>query len=323
MSNVRRVLSNIKRRAGGVCLDRPADKPTVLLTSSGRSGSTWLQELISQTDRFRVMFEPFHAKEIPALSDWEFRQYIDRDEPGDRFYPAAARILGGRIRHPWIDQFNRARFPRRRLIKDIRTNLMAAWIGQRFAHVKVVLLLRHPFDVAISRQRIGWGANLRMIDDQHDLMDRHFPDRRDFFANISDPFAQQVALWAVENLVPLRELGPDEAAVIAYEDLKQDPQAEFQRVADFLGIDANRLTPAHFQRPSKTSKYGHQREAHVTDAQRELAFQQVLVPLGLDRIYPTMNAEPPALHARDVLTEFTTPNTPSSEEPTDTSPAHA
>jgi len=103
-------------------IDYGSHRKAVLLAGSGRSGTTWIAQLISSRGGWRLMFEPFHSRQIDLLSDWNYRQYLRPGDRDDRFVEPAARILTGKLRHPWVDRFNpsllaaRKRNPRQRAI---------------------------------------------------------------------------------------------------------------------------------------------------------------------------------------------------------------
>src|SRR5439155_18259088 len=89
---------------------------TVLVAGSGRSGTTWLGELLTRGSATRYVFEPLHPRLGPFPGEFP-RTYA---RPGSAFddEEAWARILSGRVRHPWVDQYAHAFLPRRRVVKD-------------------------------------------------------------------------------------------------------------------------------------------------------------------------------------------------------------
>lgn len=138
-------------------IDRGDFRQTVLVAGSGRSGTTWVQEIINHRGSYRVVFEPFHPKKIGALSQWKERQYLRPENDSARFLGPAGDILSGRIRNEWVDQHNRRLIAGKRIVKDIRTNLSLRWIKEHFPEVPIVLVLRHPCAVASSQLKGGMG----------------------------------------------------------------------------------------------------------------------------------------------------------------------
>jgi hypothetical protein len=276
---------------------------TVFLASSGRSGSTWIQEMLTKKGSYRILFEPFHSHIIDPLSKWHYRQYIGSDESGDAFIKVTDSILRGKIRHQWIDQDNQKLFPRKRFLKDIRANLFIAWLKKRFPYVKVIFLTRHPFKVARSRLRLGWEADLSIFFHQDRLMRRHFPDDRHFLESISTPFGRQVAFWSIENLIPLRELSDKNAFALSYEDIKKSPRAELDRISSVLNIQTCELTSDDIKKPSRTIFDSMSEQINLSDIERDEALR-ILTRFGLDRLYGPDEREAPGLSSRNLFAEF-------------------
>ena len=212
---------------------------TVFLAGTGRSGTTWLQNILNYDNTFRVMFEPFHSRRVNLVSDWNYRQYLREDNGDKQFLEPAQMILEGRIRNEWIDRFNRKRIARRRLIKDIRSNLFLHWIRRHFPEVRMILLLRHPCAVASSKLELGWDTHLTDFLSQEELMsDFLYPFRSEIEA-AEDPFAKHVFMWCVENYVPLCQFGRHEILVVFYENLCHNPQTEIAMVLEHVGLPLN------------------------------------------------------------------------------------
>ena len=302
MSLAQRISNRLRRFSRACYWDLPNEKETVLLASSGRSGSTWIQEIIARSGGYRVMFEPFHSRKIARLSSWNYRQYIEASDTGDAYVNDADAILRGKVRHEWVDQDNAVRFPRRRLVKEIRGNLFLAWLKRRFPHLRIVFLTRHPFGVARSRLGLGWDSDLGLFFEQRDLMANHFANDRDFLESIASPFARQVAFWAMENIVPLRELTDDDAIAISYEDVKTDPLREIERIRGELGLPLSDLDLAEALKPSRTAwKKPH--TVTLSDAERDESIE-VLKRFDLDRLYGIDERKSPGFAHRNLFSEF-------------------
>lgn len=266
---------------------------TVLLASSPRSGSTWLQEVLNHDGRFRIMFEPFLPRRVPQVAALSERQYLQRHDKKDEFRKVVEAVLRGQIRNPWVDRFNRRLWTDARLIKDVRCNLMLGWIRENFPQIRIVFLLRHPCAVASSRMKMGWGAPLDAMVAQPGLLHDELADE-----NVCDwpldPFERQVHAWCIENLVPLRQLAPGEVEVFFYEELCTELRAHLPRL---LGSDeAAELARAEVQAQRPSALTGRKSAAiagtrphsgwtrDVAPEQRRQA-EAVLRRYGLDRIY--------------------------------------
>ena len=109
----------------------PSVENTVLLCGSGRSGTTWLANIINNDNLFRYMFEPFHPEQVSIVKHFNSRQYLRASNKKEEFLLPATRILSGRVRNLWIDRYNKKIFPKRRLIKDIRINFLLKCFHKR------------------------------------------------------------------------------------------------------------------------------------------------------------------------------------------------
>ena len=212
-------------------------RDAVFLAGVGRSGTTWVEEVINYGNDFRILFEPFHSKRIALLEQWNYRQYLRPDNQDPKFLQPAAAILSGNIRHPWVDRFNRNFRPKRRLIKDIRANLFLAWTKRQFPEIPIILLLRHPCAVALSKVKLGWDSSLDHFFAQQDLMDDHLHPFLDRISKTESDFERFIVAWCIENYVPLRQLEKSETLVVLYEELCEQPATQAERILSYIGLE--------------------------------------------------------------------------------------
>lgn len=229
---------------------------TVFLAGSGRSGTTWISEIINADLSFRYIFEPFNCRKTAEWRDYEFQQYFPRDHDDRHALAMAERILSGRVRNAWVDSQNRALIARRRLVKDIRTNLMLGWLKAHFPAMALVLLVRDPLAVIASRQRLGWGPpmGLERLRRMPGLVEEHLEPLMHFIeCQAQDEFAMQVVNWCIEHLVPLRQLRPGEYQLVSYEAMVADPTAAIGPLFEYLGLSTGPRHIAQLSRPSATA----------------------------------------------------------------------
>lgn len=236
---INKLIRKLKKRSrefrGQLHYDNGDYRDAVILAGTGRSGTTWDQEIINYQNDFRVMFEPFHSIKIDMLKDWNYRQYIRRDDSREKYLVPAARILSGDIRHRWIDRYNRKTFPQKRLIKDIRIQLLFPWIKFHFPEIPIILLLRHPCAVANSKIKLGWDTHLDEFLIQDELMDDFLAPFKKELENADTLFEKHVLLWCVENYIPLKQFNRGEILVVFYEQLCVNPEKEIERILQFIG----------------------------------------------------------------------------------------
>jgi hypothetical protein len=289
------------------------ERRAVLLASSGRSGSTWLSEMLVQAFACRVLFEPWRSRRGRPDGAPVWGYFVDRAADDPALAAALGRTFAGRLRGRWVDQDNTVRLPRRRLVKEIRTTNLLPWVAARFPDMPIVFLLRHPVAAARSATDLGWDPMLDDYVNQADLLSGPLAPFADLIAERArsgDLFEQHVLRWCLENLVPITYLSPGAALVVFYESLRLDPAVEFRRVAEYVSrssqgrwpFDPDR--PVVFDRGSLTNYRGSAvatgqdavdrwpDEVAPGDVDRAV---ELIAAFGLDRIYdrsPTPRLRP-------------------------------
>ncbi len=214
----------------------------LILAGMGRSGTTWAADVINYDKSCSVMFEPFYPAAVHEAHGFEYIQYLSPESRNDALEKQAQGILSGKVRNKWIDRDISRTLYRYRIIKDIRSNLMLGWLKKIAKHTPIVLLIRHPLQVALSWRRLGWdqekpgGKNdYEIITSQQDLL-RDFPLIKDVMKMI-DPlnFLDRVVFqWCVYCLVPAKHLGKGDAHALFYELLVTDPEHELRNLFHYL-----------------------------------------------------------------------------------------
>jgi hypothetical protein len=295
----RRVLN---RLASPLYLDLGGDhRDSVFLAGSGRSGTTWVSEIVNHQNEYRYVFEPFHPGKVKLVKDFRWKQYLRPDDAREEFLEPARRILSGRVRSLWTDRFHRRFVARRRLVKDARANLLLGWMRANFPGMPILLLLRHPCAVAFSKMKLGWPSRIEELLGQPELVDdflRPFVDRG---RAAKTDFEQHVFVWCVENYVPLTQLRGDDAHLLFYENLLREPEEalRFLPAAHGASFDGSVLEKA--KRPSSTSRKGSQvfvggsRAVGWRHELRSDQFSQaaeILGLFGLDGVYDAADPMP-------------------------------
>lgn len=229
-------------------------RQTVFLAATGRSGSTWLQNLINYDGSYRIIFEPFHVQKIDCLREWHYRQYLRPDNREAKFLQPATAILSGKLKDEWSDQYNQKLLVRKRLIKDIRAHLFLYWIKQNFAEIPIILLLRHPCAVTHSKMKLDWQTYPNGFLEQEKLMaDFLYPFKREL-EETEDIFERHILMWCVQNYVPLKQFGEGQLFVTFYEQLCQNPEPELRRLLKFIGRPFSKEVFDVLHKPSSESR---------------------------------------------------------------------
>jgi hypothetical protein len=275
------------RLFGALHLDLNRDhRNSVFLAGSGRSGTTWVSEIINHRNEYRLIFEPFH----PGICKiFRRKQYLRPDDRSEEYLGPARKVLAGGIRSSWTDRFNRKFVAHRRLIKDIRANLLLCWMRENLPGMPIVLLLRHPCAVAASRLALGWRDGLPEMMEQEELVEDYLSPMEAEIRAARNAFERHVFSWCIDNYVPLRQFAPGEIHLAFYENFIVHPEDEIRRLFTFLGEDFDRRVYRVLRRPSPLSRKGESPSVDawrrcVTDSQLERAVE-ILALFGLDTVY--------------------------------------
>ena len=177
----------------------PYCKDPVLIAGDGRSGTTWLSNIINYKNDCRYIFEPFWSEKVPICHKFRLLQYLRPDNKDKYFIETAKKVLYGRLKYKWTDQFNKRLFGKRILVKDIRANLMLKWLYNKFPKLKIILLLRHPCAVANSKAKAGWDPpNLeKLFLRQQDLVEDFLFPFVNELEKVQDDFEKRIFSWCI------------------------------------------------------------------------------------------------------------------------------
>jgi hypothetical protein len=281
----------LSRLLGGLHVDlgKGDHRSSVFLAGSGRSGTTWVSGVINHRNAYRFVFEPFHPGKVRIMRHFRRKQYL---RPGDRreeYLGPAKTVLTGELRSLWTDRFNKKFVARRRLIKDVRANLLLGWMRANFPGMPIVLFLRHPCGVVASRLALGWRDVLSETMEQEELVEDFLLPMEAEIRAARGGFERHLFSWCVENYVPLRQFGPGEIHLAFYEDFLVRPDQELRRLFAFLDEGFDGRAYRTLERPSPLSRYPEIPSVDawrrcVTDRQTERAVE-ILGRFGLDRVY--------------------------------------
>ena len=257
---------------------------SILIAGSGRSGSTWLAQLVNHRNEYRLIFEPLRRDRSGIASCIPYGLYLDPSQTSGVESRAVEAVLRGRVRNSWSNWHNRRRVARRRIVKEIRATNLTPWIHTRFPDLPIVYLLRHPVPVAASWTRLGWPDYLDEFVRQEALMSRFSPVRPliDEVVRTGRPFERHVLRWCLENAIPLEDLRPGDAYVLFYERLVADPAAELPGLFRYLGKPFAPSVLEVVDIPSPLSYPGTPTTLDERDGERAL---EITSAFGLDRVY--------------------------------------
>lgn len=235
-----------KVRSHFLDIGKPND--LIILAGMGRSGTTWAGNIVNYDNSYRVLFEPFFPGKVKEADGFEYIQYLNPRCNNAVLANQAKRILAGNIRNNWVDRDNNRLFYRRRIIKEIRCNLMLGWLKKVANNPPTVLMIRHPLQVASSWLKLRWGKkelgkrnDFDIMTSQESLLD-DFPIIGDLMKWIDpqDSLEKIVFQWCIYYLIPSHHLKKHEVCCLFYENLLIDPDNEIVRLFRYLNIPLNK-----------------------------------------------------------------------------------
>lgn len=246
-----------------------------LIVGSGRSGTTWLLDVLADANGLRPVFEPLNT-DTSTVGRKSAYAYLSRDFECDALKGLFSAAANGALNSIWTDyrfKPNRLHLERKHLrspnelkalmhrwkelakryatyrekkaraetlVKCIRANLMLDWVHANF-DARILFVLRHPGAVVESRLRFAehW--------DPFPLLEKYRNDA----ALMNGPLKAQAtwldrkytraealtAIWCVENLVPAAQAASNGYLIVFYEELLERPEVEWPRIVNGLGLD--------------------------------------------------------------------------------------
>ena len=216
----------------------------ILLVGSGRSGTTWITEILTSDPWVQEVFEPlapFWNKAVVKAVCWNGSPYsidgwyLDSASQDEEWRRVWEDIFQRKYRNYWTD-INR-NFCRSELniFKEIRANLMLGFLWKEFAP-RFIYIIRNPISVIESRVTAKWEPDLRKLREQSKLMDCFFNNQRDFFLDDVSLVVKHAVWWSVENKVATETLKKIPHYRLVYEDAIKDKSAIANDVRRWVGL---------------------------------------------------------------------------------------
>ncbi|VEP12238.1 conserved hypothetical protein [Hyella patelloides LEGE 07179] len=272
---------------------------TILLAGCGRSGTTWVSNIINYQNKYRYIFEPFCLEEVDVFKSLDFGngKYLRHDAEDKELLKVVKFICSGKLRNKWCDRFNQKFITDRRLIKVIRINLLLGWINHKLPSMPIILLLRHPCAVANSKIQLNWKTSINKYLIQEQLIQdflHPFIDTIKAINNQGDAFEKIILAWCIENYVPLKQFEKKKLCIVFYEKLCTEPELELKKIFSFLGDKDNKYLTHNFRIPSQLSRRSSSIitgenltdswKKNITERQIKKAME-ILSIFGLEQIY--------------------------------------
>ena len=242
---------------GNLYYDTEDIKNTVLVVGSGRSGTTWVTNLLNADNAFRYIFEPFHPQECPYMREYPEVLYLSPKTRDRNFEELARRILKGHVHLAWTDRYNKRYISSKRIVKCIRLMLSFDWIHLHFPTIPIIYILRHPLAVINSRMNMiskypFWSVSKNQINELRETLIDDYPNYFSFGdINLESEFQRQLVYWCIINRIALDQLANISHKLLFYENCKKNPVDTFWQVRDYVSPIFNNFTEFDGERDQK------------------------------------------------------------------------
>jgi len=267
-----------------------SEKPRII-AGSGRSGTTWIQDVLAEVNGLRTIFEPLHPQAVSEAEPYAWR-YIPPGTDMADLEMFLNRVISGSLHTIWTDYrirpsrlmprwrrfsspgrvyelYSEWRGATRRyfkyrsrfgispvLIKIIRGNLMLGWLRAKY-DARIVFVARHPGAVIESKMRLGgisWDPET-MIKYYRTagILGDCLGRYRELLEEDLSPVEAHTLIWCIENQLPLEQAGKQGYLSVFYEDLVRDGEKEWLRITNALNLTSSPWGSAVVDQPSQQS----------------------------------------------------------------------
>lgn len=215
----------------------------IWIVGDDHSGTTRLANLINYQQSYRRMVEPLHPSRLRFIS--HENPYLSLSpHMGAEYLPIFRHIFSSQWHDEYADHHSQGTTSDTGLlITDLYGHFCLKWVDDHFPHVKKVLLLRHPFAVALSnmklteRHRTWLHEPQRFFAEPQEYADVLQPFE-EIICDVESNFEKQVLAWSIIHYLALVQLNGAQIHLIFYEELCAHFEQEMRRLLVYLGDNA-------------------------------------------------------------------------------------
>jgi hypothetical protein len=235
----------------------------IIVLGFGRSGTTWLADMISRIVGSLILFEPLHPSVTERSLDWSYRRVC-----GEYVARHLREVLAKSCRKPWLLR-NHVPTPLGETspllldylwekcsiagFKEIRLNFAIPSLIEHDLG-SVFFVMRDPHDVVTSilnRPNFWEFGGLTRIFDMIMYNVGGVPVNGRY-KRASD--VERIAiLWALTHAIALRDCADYEIPVLYYEQMQKDPLDVASRILELCQIEPRPIHPSCVLSPSQTT----------------------------------------------------------------------
>ena len=244
-----------------------SDEPDIIIFTSGRSGGTWLTELLSMSPGIRSISEPLSLSLVTHPRRHELMKYRPGKgfgfiEVPHEFHRYFSDILDGKLDpfpalKPIRKRFKSYHFfTNRTLLKICHGKGLIRWFLNQF-NVQIIYLYRNPVPTILSMMKRGFNTKYQGFLNDPLFVDTYLNNDQIMLANRiikhGSTLEKYMISWILENLIPLNEINSDLPCIhISHEELVIYPERSITLISDRLGLSNKKLLK-NIKKPSSTT----------------------------------------------------------------------
>lgn len=229
---------------------KKSKKPSIVIYGVRRGGTTWLSEIISSKEKFRIMDQPTEAhsrshysaqialkrKLLPSMRDYQYIFLSNREKLKFKNYFKKIESGGFRI----LDHnfsFNKCRV----LYKLLNFSYLSDWVYEEF-NFKTVVILRHPIATALSCFNTNWDHDYFSYLDSNYIKENYLNSEMYELARTIDEKGTKIEKYVLEWLLKLQHplQNMDNYFIVYYEDLVIGNELSIMRLENELQVEIDR-----------------------------------------------------------------------------------
>lgn len=241
-----------------------SDKPIIVL-GFGRSGTTWLSDIISKYTGDLILFEPFHNGLYKGATDYLYQESTNVNSLIEHW----ENIISTPVTDSWLLR-NHINRPLEQVNSDFVNEIWSNSQTIGFKSIRLsfnfspfvkklnaqsLFIIRHPLSVIASIinrdnfwEDVGWSNHWALFSKAH------FKGLySNIIRNVSSKEECIAIMWCLSNKAGLHSLQKLNSLPVFYEDLYAQPYNYSKQILTSLGLYDHSIHPAHLFTPSMLS----------------------------------------------------------------------
>lgn len=248
----------------------------IIVLGFGRSGTTWISDIISKVKGSVILFEPLHPSVTEYSEEFSYSCVTER-QCSARLKAYLREVLAKRHRKMWLmrnhvptrleelsQDFLEQLWRECSIIgfKEIRANFMIDWFHKNL-NGKIVYIIRHPCAVLASIKKrtnfweFGWPKTYELFLEKTIFNDTYRNHDIAGLAGVVEDARSDLdkyaVMWSVTHAIALPELKRHKIPLFYYENFYSEPFLWVRKMFEYLNDKAVNIHPAYIFTPSMTT----------------------------------------------------------------------